>query len=262
MTSEIERMGDLAVHVAKIARLRVPEVAVPVQVQPTVRRMAEVAEDMVDRVARIIENRDVDAAQQLRQVDEEMDHLRRENFREILSVDWAHGVEPAIDIALLGRYYERIADHAVSIANRVVFVVTGVRHGVGDQVGQVGVGDVVAAHQTQGVRRGGGLDHDVVLVDHHGTGAEHRQDRGDSRRHDRGSARGDGLLLAITDVPRQDGTAGDDGSEDGGKECLRRRVHALDRTQSFTRCSPRQRVCMLVFIRCSAVNPVWTLWRP
>jgi phosphate transport system protein len=94
-------------------------------VQPTVRRMAEVAEDMVDRVARIIENRDVDAAQQLRQVDEEMDHLRRENFREILSVDWAHGVEPAIDIALLGRYYERIADHAVSIANRVVFVVTG-----------------------------------------------------------------------------------------------------------------------------------------
>jgi phosphate transport system protein len=125
MTSEIERMGDLAVHVAKIARLRVPEVAVPVQVQPTVRRMAEVAEDMVDRVARIISDRDVDAAQELRQVDEEMDHLRRENFREILSVDWAHGVEPAIDIALLGRYYERIADHAVSIANRVVFVVTG-----------------------------------------------------------------------------------------------------------------------------------------
>jgi phosphate transport system protein len=125
MTSEIERMGDLAVHVAKIARLRVPEVAVPVQVQPTVRRMAEVAEDMVDRVARIISERDVDAAQELRQVDEEMDHLRRENFREILSVDWAHGVEPAIDIALLGRYYERIADHAVSIANRVVFVVTG-----------------------------------------------------------------------------------------------------------------------------------------
>jgi phosphate transport system protein len=125
MTSEIERMGDLAVHVAKIARLRVPEVAVPVQVQPTVRRMAEVAEEMVDRVARIISDRDVDAAQELSQVDEEMDHLRRENFREILSVDWAHGVEPAIDIALLGRYYERIADHAVSIANRVVFVVTG-----------------------------------------------------------------------------------------------------------------------------------------
>ena len=125
MTSEIERMGDLAVHVAKIARLRVPEVAVPAEVQPTVRRMAEVAEDMVDRVARIIANRDVDAAEELRRVDEEMDHLRRKGFREILSADWAHGVEPAIDLALLGRYYERIADHAVSVANRVVFVVTG-----------------------------------------------------------------------------------------------------------------------------------------
>ena len=125
MTSEIERMGDLAVHVAKIARLRVPEVAVPAEVQPTVRRMAEVAEDMVSRVASIIENRDVEAAEALRRVDEEMDSLRRENFREILGAEWSHGVEPAIDLALLGRYYERIADHAVSVADRVVFVVTG-----------------------------------------------------------------------------------------------------------------------------------------
>ena len=51
--------------------------------------------------------------------------LRRSSFRELLGADWAHGVEPAIDIALLGRYYERIADHAVSIARRVVFLVTG-----------------------------------------------------------------------------------------------------------------------------------------
>jgi len=125
MTSEIERMGDLAVHVAKIARLRVPEVAVPAEVQPTVRRMAEVAEDMVTRVASIIENRDVEAAEALRAVDEEMDSLRRETFRELLAAEWSYGVEPAIDLALLGRYYERIADHAVSVADRVVFVVTG-----------------------------------------------------------------------------------------------------------------------------------------
>jgi len=125
MTSEIERMGDLAVHVAKIARLRVPDVAVPAELQPTVRRMAAVAEDMVDRAAVVIEERDVDAAEELRQVDEEMDSLRREILREILSSDWAYGVEPAIDLALMGRYYERIADHAVSLANRVVFVVTG-----------------------------------------------------------------------------------------------------------------------------------------
>jgi phosphate transport system protein len=125
MVSELERMGDLSVHVAKIARLRVPHVAVPTEVRPTMSRMAEVAEDMVQRAADIIANRDVEAALSLRVADEEMDRLRRTSFTELLSDDWDHGVEAAVDIALLGRYYERIADHAVSIANRVVFVVTG-----------------------------------------------------------------------------------------------------------------------------------------
>jgi phosphate transport system protein len=125
MVSELERMGDLSVHVAKIARLRVPHVAVPTEVRPTMSRMAEVAEDMVQRAADIIANRDVEAALSLRVADEEMDRLRRTSFTELLSDDWNHGVEAAVDIALLGRYYERIADHAVSIANRVVFVVTG-----------------------------------------------------------------------------------------------------------------------------------------
>jgi phosphate transport system protein len=125
MVSELERMGDLAAHVAKIARLRVPDIAVPDTAEPTIRRMAEVAESMVQSVAGIIEHRDVDAAADLRKADEEMDTLRRTGFRELLGSNWEHGVEPAVDVALLGRYYERIADHAVSIANRVIFVVTG-----------------------------------------------------------------------------------------------------------------------------------------
>ncbi len=125
MVSELERMGDLSVHVAKIARLRVPHLAVPAEVRPTVSRMAVVAEDMVKRVREIITERDVAAAIELGRDDEEMDQLRRTSFVELLSDDWSHGVEAAVDIALLGRYYERIADHAVSVANRVVFVVTG-----------------------------------------------------------------------------------------------------------------------------------------
>ena len=73
----------------------------------------------------IITDRDVEAAIELGRDDEIMDQLRRQSFAELLGDDWAHGVEAAVDIALLGRYYERIADHAVSVANRVVFVVTG-----------------------------------------------------------------------------------------------------------------------------------------
>jgi phosphate transport system protein len=125
MAGELERMGDLAVHIAKVARLRVPSVAVPKDVEPTIRRMAMVAELMTGKVAEIIAERDVEGAKELHEVDEEMDQLRRKSFRELLGANWPHGIEPAVDLALLGRYYERIADHAVSVANRVAYVVTG-----------------------------------------------------------------------------------------------------------------------------------------
>ena len=125
MVADLERMGDLAVHVAKIARLRVPETAVPTDVEPMIRRMAIVAELMVSKAADVIAERDIAGAAELARADEEMDHLRRSSFRELLGSNWQHGIEPAIDIALLGRYYERIADHAVTLARRVVYLVTG-----------------------------------------------------------------------------------------------------------------------------------------
>ncbi|MDT9594157.1 phosphate signaling complex protein PhoU [Nocardioides zeae] len=125
MVAELERMGDLSVHVAKIARLRVPDLAVPGPVRPLLERMAKVAETMTAQVQRIIAERDVSSAADLALIDDEMDQLRRATFSAMLNDDWPHGVEAAVDLALLGRYYERIADHAVSVANRVVFVVTG-----------------------------------------------------------------------------------------------------------------------------------------
>jgi phosphate transport system protein len=125
MVGDLERMGDLSVHVAKVARLRVPEVAIPDEMRPMIERMAEVAERMVGTAAVIIAGRDVEGARRLEESDEEMDALRRSSFRLMLDDSWQHGVEPAVDMALLGRYYERIADHAVSLARRVVYLVTG-----------------------------------------------------------------------------------------------------------------------------------------
>ncbi len=125
MVADLERMGDLSVHVAKVARLRVPACAVPEEMVPTIERMAAVAEHMVGTVAGIIAERDVDGAIQLEEDDEEMDNLRQSSFRLMLDDSWPYGVEPAVDLALLGRYYERIADHAVSLARRVVYLVTG-----------------------------------------------------------------------------------------------------------------------------------------
>jgi len=125
MVTDLERMGDLSVHVAKVARLRVPHLAIPEELVPTIERMASVAETMVGTAADIIANRDVEGARALEESDEEMDQLRRSSFRVMLDESWAYGVEPAVDMALLGRYYERIADHAVSLARRVVYLVTG-----------------------------------------------------------------------------------------------------------------------------------------
>jgi phosphate transport system protein len=125
MVADLERMGDLSVHIAKVARLRFPARAIPDHIEATIAKMGDVAERMVGSAAEIVAERDVDAARALEEQDDEMDQLRRSLFRTLLSDEWDAGVEAAIDIALLGRYYERIADHAVSMARRVVYLVTG-----------------------------------------------------------------------------------------------------------------------------------------
>jgi phosphate transport system protein len=125
MVADLERMGDLAAHVSKIARLRYPAPAIPTELNGVIEEMGAVAGRMVDGAGDVIKSRDVDAAARLEAVDDEMDKLRSNQFRLMMDESWPHGVEVAVDIALLGRYYERIADHAVSMARRVVYLVTG-----------------------------------------------------------------------------------------------------------------------------------------
>lgn len=125
MSSDIERMGDLARHVAKVARLRYPESAVPPELRATFREMGQVAERIVEKAGSVIAARDVVAARRLEEEDDVMDALHRDLFAHVTGGDWPHGTEAAVDITLLGRYYERFADHAVSIAERVVWIVTG-----------------------------------------------------------------------------------------------------------------------------------------
>ena len=125
MVTELERMGDLAAHVAKIARLRYPAAAIPAELHGVIEEMGSVAGKMVDAAGDVIKSRDVEAAGKLDAKDDEMDKLRSNQFRQMMDDSWPHGVEVAVDIALLGRYYERISDHAVSMARRVVYLVTG-----------------------------------------------------------------------------------------------------------------------------------------
>jgi phosphate transport system protein len=105
--------------------MRYPECAIPEELKPTIAEMGHVAERMVHKVSKTVEASDVSRAVDLVAEDDEMDRLRRSLFHTLLDAEWKHGVEAAVDIALLGRYYERIADHAVSMARRVIYLVTG-----------------------------------------------------------------------------------------------------------------------------------------
>ena len=125
MSADLERMGDLSHHIAKVTRLRHPESAIPSELRDLVHHMGTVAENISRKIAVVIETRDTDMALQVEKDDDEMDKLHRQLIGSITNNEWKHGVESAIDITLLGRYYERFADHAVSVSRRVYFLVTG-----------------------------------------------------------------------------------------------------------------------------------------
>ena len=125
MGSDLERMGDLARHVAEVARLRYPDCAIPPVMRSTVLEMGQVAERIVAKAGSVIAARDIETALALEHDDDEMDRLHRDIFHMLMDGRWKYGTEAAVDATLVGRYYERFADHAVEIGRRVIFQATG-----------------------------------------------------------------------------------------------------------------------------------------
>ena len=125
MSADLERMGDMAHHIAKITRLRHPGAAVPSELLLTIEEMGKVARLISDKVGGVINSKDIDKALEVEKDDDEMDLLHRRLFTVLLEPSWPHGIETAIDMTLIGRYYERYADHAVSVSRRIHFQVTG-----------------------------------------------------------------------------------------------------------------------------------------
>lgn len=125
IVADMQRMGALAIHVAKAARRRHPAHVIPAEIRPLIERMGRVGVHLADQAGVVLRERDLDLARQLEVEDDLMDDLQQELFAALLAPTWRHGVAPAVDIALLARFYERFADHAVAVARRVVFLVTG-----------------------------------------------------------------------------------------------------------------------------------------
>lgn len=115
----LKRMANLARHIAIIARLKHPNPMMSSSARPVLARMSLLASQLAEDAATAIEHRDPLTADRLAEAEDEVDALRRHLFNILFAEDWSHGVEPAVDAALIARYYERFADHAVTIASQV-----------------------------------------------------------------------------------------------------------------------------------------------
>jgi phosphate transport system protein len=125
IAADLERMGDLAGHVAKTALRRIPDVAVPEELRPTIRDMADAADRIGEKIIHVLATSDVERAAEMDSDDDEIDELQKQLYGLMLGTAWRHGVGPAIDGAMLARWYERFADHAVNAGRQIVYFVTG-----------------------------------------------------------------------------------------------------------------------------------------
>ena len=123
--ADVHRMGALALHVATIARRRHPRCAVPDDVAPYFTEMGRIAVDLGNSARDVVLSRDPRKAAQIRHDDDAIDELHSHLFTVLKDQEWGHGVAAGVDVALLSRYYERFADHAVELARRVIYQATG-----------------------------------------------------------------------------------------------------------------------------------------
>ena len=123
--ADFERMGDLAKHVAKTALRRHPARAVPDELISVIQDMAAVADRLAGKIGNVVASPNATRAAELESDDDVMDELQKGLFVVLLGAAWKHGVGSAIDGAMLGRFYERYADHAVNAGHHMYFLVTG-----------------------------------------------------------------------------------------------------------------------------------------
>ena len=125
MSASLERQGDLARHIAQVTRARYPEPVVPEHLRPVFDQLDAAATSVAKQVTILLDTHDVALAKQIEQDDDLLDNLHQQLFNEVLRPEWTGSAQQTVDVTLLSRYYERFGDHAVALARRVVYLVTG-----------------------------------------------------------------------------------------------------------------------------------------
>jgi phosphate transport system protein len=125
VSASLERMGDIAEHIAQLTRMRFPERAIPKGLKGTFKRMGELDVDVARRLADLLRTQDLAIAEDIRNGDDALDELHVSVFEKVLSDSWEGEASATVDATLASRYHERFGDHAVSVAKKVVYLATG-----------------------------------------------------------------------------------------------------------------------------------------
>ncbi|MCD2171114.1 MULTISPECIES: phosphate signaling complex protein PhoU [Microbacterium] len=125
VSASLERMGDMAEHIAQLARSRFPERAIPKGLKSTFTRMGELDVEVARKLAELLRTQDLRLAEAIRDDDDAIDELHVNVFEKVLGDSWKGEATATVDATLASRYHERFADHAVSVAKKVIYLATG-----------------------------------------------------------------------------------------------------------------------------------------
>ena len=124
-SASLERMGDMAEHIAQLARYRFPDKVVPKSLRSTFAQLGELDVEIAKKLVELLKTEDVKLAEEIRNDDDKIDALHLSVFDKVLGETWKGAAVDTVDATLASRYHERFADHAVSIAKKVQYLATG-----------------------------------------------------------------------------------------------------------------------------------------
>ena len=125
MSASLERMGDLARHIAQLARLRFPQKVVPGSIAPVFREMADIDIQIARKLGELLTTRELSIAKEIIALNARIDELHVGVFKAVADPSWNESAPTTADVTLTSRYLERYGDHGVSVARKVTYLVTG-----------------------------------------------------------------------------------------------------------------------------------------
>jgi phosphate transport system protein len=125
ISASLERMGDIAEHIAQLTRMRFPDRAIPRGLKSTFTKMGQIDVELAHKLTELLRTRDVELAEEIRNSDDRLDELHVSVFEKVLSDTWQGEASQTVDATLASRYHERFGDHAVSVAKKIVYLATG-----------------------------------------------------------------------------------------------------------------------------------------